>query len=101
MAEGNLGRLQALSIDAMGGRVSWTLERLIGAIVSAALVIGGSILVFARLGGWFHILGESMVSAGTFSRFLVCVGALRRDRGWPDSTRLYVTAENEDQLAML
>ena len=43
MAEGNLGRLPGL--EALGGRFSRNLERLTGVIASAALVIGGSMLL--------------------------------------------------------
>lgn len=81
IGEGNLGRIQIPGIDTLGGRVSRILERLIGAIVNAALVIGGSMLVLAPLGGWHHVLGEIMVVAGIFGTLLVCIGALRRDRG--------------------
>jgi ubiquinone biosynthesis protein len=81
IAEGNLGRLQAPAVEALGGRVSRILERLIGAIVNASLVIGGSMLVLARLGGWHHILGETMVASGIFGTLIIGIGALRRDRG--------------------
>ncbi|NVN91757.1 MAG: AarF/ABC1/UbiB kinase family protein [Desulfuromonadales bacterium] len=81
IAEGNLGRVQAPSVEALGGRLSRILERLIGAIVNAALVIGGSMLVLAPLGGWHHILGESMVFVGIFGTLLICIAALRHDRG--------------------
>jgi len=81
IAEGNLGRVQAPAVEALGGRLSRILERLIGAIVNAALVIGGSMLVHARLGGWLQILGEVMVISGIFGTLLVCIGALRHDRG--------------------
>ncbi|MCM2358415.1 MAG: AarF/UbiB family protein [Geobacteraceae bacterium] len=80
-AEGNLGRLQAPAVEALGGRVSRNLERLTGAIAYAALVIGGAMLVLAPLPSWHHILGETMVIAGIFGTLLVCIGALRRDRG--------------------
>jgi ubiquinone biosynthesis protein len=81
IAEGNLGRLQAPAIEALGGRISRNLERLTGAMVSAALVLGGSMLVAAPLGGWHHLLGEAMVIAGSFGTILVCIGIVRRDRG--------------------
>jgi len=80
-AEGNLGRLQAPAVEALGGRVSRNLERLTGAIAAAALVIGGAMLVLAPLGGWHHILGETMVIAGIFGTLIICISALRRDRG--------------------
>jgi ubiquinone biosynthesis protein len=80
-AEGDLGRLQAPAVEALGGRVSRNLERLTGAIASAALVIGGSMLVLAPQGGWHHNLGEAMVISGIFGTLIICIGALRRDRG--------------------
>jgi ubiquinone biosynthesis protein len=81
-AEGNLGRLQSPAIEALGGRVSRNLERLTGAIASAALVIGGAMLVAAPpLDSLHHIIGESMVIVGSFGTLLVCIGILRGDRG--------------------
>jgi len=81
IAEGNLGRIQAPSVEALGGRVSRILERLIGAIVNAALVIGGAMLVLAPQGGWHQVLGEAMVFAGILGTLLICIGAVRHDRG--------------------
>jgi len=81
IAEGNLGRIQTPSLEALGGRLSRLLERLIGAIVNAALVIGGAMLVLAPQRGLHHVLGEAMVISGIFGTLLVCIGALRRDRG--------------------
>jgi len=82
MAEGNLGRLQSPGIEALGGRVSRNLERLTGAIAAAALVIGGAMMTIAPPpGAWHHILGETMIIAGIFGTLLVCIGAVRRDRG--------------------
>jgi ubiquinone biosynthesis protein len=80
-AEGNLGRLQAPAMEALGGRISRNLERLTGAIASAGLVTGGAMLVIAPLAGWQHILGETMIIVGIFGTLLVCIGALRRDQG--------------------
>jgi ubiquinone biosynthesis protein len=81
MAEGNLGRLQAPAVEALGGRISRNLERLTNAIATSGLVIGGAMLVIAPLGGWHHILGETMVIAGIAGMVLVVFGLLRRDRG--------------------
>jgi ubiquinone biosynthesis protein len=81
LAEGDLGRLQAPAVEALGGRVSRNLERLTGAIAAAGLVIGGSMLVLAPLGGWHHVLGEVMVVSGILGTALISVGALRHDRG--------------------
>ncbi len=82
LAEGNLGRLQAPAVEALGGRVSRNLERLTGAIVSAALMIGGAMLVIAPpVGAWHQIVGETMVVIGVFGTLLVCIHTLRRDKG--------------------
>jgi ubiquinone biosynthesis protein len=80
-ADGNLGRLQVPAVEALGGRISRNIERLAGAIASAALVIGGGMLVLAPLRGWHHVFGEIMVVAGIFGTILVCIGIFRRDRG--------------------
>jgi ubiquinone biosynthesis protein len=81
IAEGDLGRLQAPSIEALGGRVSRNLERLTGAIISGALVIGGATMINTPEGGWHHLLGELLVSAGVFGAVIITIGAVRRDRG--------------------
>ena len=81
IAEGNLGRFQAPAVEALGGRISRNLERLTIAMASAALVIGGSMLVNAATPGWHHILGESMVYAGVIGTIIVWVGAVRNDQG--------------------
>jgi ubiquinone biosynthesis protein len=80
-AEGNMGRLQVPAVEALGGRISRNLERLAGAIVSAALVVGGAMLVLASVSGWHHVFGEIMVVVGIFGTILISIGALRRDRG--------------------
>ena len=82
IAEGNLGRLQAPAVEALGGRISRNLERLTDAIVSAALVIGGAMLVAAPTdGGWHHNVGQAMVITGVLGTLLVWIGVLRRDHG--------------------
>ena len=61
MAEGNLGRLQAPAIEALGGRIRRNVERLTGAIAAASLVIGGAMLVSASPdAGWHHYFGEAL-----------------------------------------
>jgi ubiquinone biosynthesis protein len=81
IAEGDLGRLQAPAIEALGGRVSRNLERLTGAIASAGLVIGGSTMITTPEVAWHHLLGEILVFAGVLGTFIITVGALRRDHG--------------------
>ena len=80
-AEGNLGRLQAPAVEALGGRVSRNLVRLTGAIAAAGLVIGGAMLVEGPLGGWHHELGEVMVFSGITAMIIVLIGILRGDQG--------------------
>ncbi len=80
IAEGNLGRVQAPALEALGDRISRNVERLAGAIAAAALVIGGSMLLIARLGGWHHILGQIMVTSGIVGMLINRIGALGRDR---------------------
>jgi ubiquinone biosynthesis protein len=80
-AEGDLGRLQAPSIEALGGRISRNLERLTGAIVSAALIISGSTMIVTPETGWHRILGELLISAGVLGTFFITIGAVRRDKG--------------------
>jgi ubiquinone biosynthesis protein len=69
------------AVEALGRRVSRNLERLTGAIAAAALVVGGAMLVLAPLGGFHHVLGETMVVVGILGTFVVAIGALRRDNG--------------------
>jgi ubiquinone biosynthesis protein len=81
IADGNLGRLQSPGIEAMGSRISRNLERLTGAIVSAALVIGGAMLSLAPPpDSWHHTLGEAMVIAGIIGTLFISIGALSRYR---------------------
>lgn len=82
ISEGNLGRLQAPAVEALGGRISRNLERLTGAIASAGLAIGGAMLTAAPLdAGLHHIAGQVMVTAGVIGTILVFMGVLRQDRG--------------------
>jgi ubiquinone biosynthesis protein len=82
IADGDLGRLQSPGIEDLGGRISRNLERLTGAIVTAALVIGGAMLSLALpQGSWHHTLGEAMVIAGIIGTIFICIGAFGRYRG--------------------
>jgi ubiquinone biosynthesis protein len=80
VGEGNLGRVQAPVLEALGDRITRDLERLAGAIASGALVIGGSMLLFARLAGWHHLLGLVMVISGFLGMLVTRIGAWRRER---------------------
>jgi len=81
IAEGNLGRVQAPALEALGGRVSHNLDRLSGAVAAGALVVGGSMLLMAQLGDWHHTLGEIMVISGIFGMLINRIRALLRHRG--------------------
>ena len=78
-AEGDLGRLPGL--EAMGARFSRNLERLASAIAFAALVVGGSMLLLTPMGGWHHVLGETMIVSGIVGMVIATIGALRREHG--------------------
>jgi len=82
IAEGNLGRLHAPAMEALGGRATRYLGRLPGAIISAALMVAGALLVVApRDAGWHHNAGEAMIVAGVFSTIMTFIKGLRPDRG--------------------
>lgn len=81
IAEGDLGRVQAPSLEALGGRVIRNLVRLTGAIASAALVVGGSMLLLTPMGGWHHRLGETMIITGIAGILIMSIGAFRSDQG--------------------
>lgn len=79
IAEGDLGRLPAL--EALGARFSRNLERLAGAVIFAALVISGAMLMLTPLGGRHHILGEAMIFSGVAGMVIAGVSAWRRSHG--------------------
>lgn len=78
IAEGNLGRVQSPALEAMGDRVSRSLDRLASTIAFAALVIGGSMLLFTTMGGWHHFLGTIMISSGIVGMIFIRFEASRR-----------------------
>ncbi len=78
-AEGDLGRLP--SLEALGARFSRNLERLAHAVIFAALMISGAMLMLMPLGGRHHILGEAMILSGIAGIIIGAIGALRRDHG--------------------
>jgi ubiquinone biosynthesis protein len=78
IAEGNLGRVQAPAVEALGDRISRDLKRLTGAIALAALVVGASMLEMVSLGGWRGLLGVTMIITGLIGTLVMSLGALRR-----------------------
>ncbi|MHB8708222.1 MAG: ABC1 kinase family protein [Desulfuromonadales bacterium] len=82
IAEGDLGRVQAPAVEALGGRVSRSLERLTSAIIAAGLMIAGGLMIVApKDAGWHHNTGQTILLAGIFWALIVAIQALRRDRG--------------------
>lgn len=81
IADGNLGRVQAPALEDLANRISRNLQLLAGAIAAAALVVGGSLLLFAQMGGWHHILGEAMVISGFVVMLIIRIGGWLRNRG--------------------
>jgi ubiquinone biosynthesis protein len=82
VAEGNLGRVHAPSVEALGGRISRNLERLTGAIAFGSLIVGGSMLLMPpMMAGLPHTLGEAMIVSGIVGMIFMLIGALLRDRG--------------------
>jgi ubiquinone biosynthesis protein len=82
IAEGNLGRFQAPAVEALGGRISRNLERLTGAIISAALMVAGGLMIAApKDAGWHHNVGQAMIVAGISWAIIIAVNTMRRDRG--------------------
>jgi ubiquinone biosynthesis protein len=80
IAEGDLGRVEAPALEALAARVSHDMGRLSSAVALGALVIGGSLLLVAQLGGWHHALGELMVVVGFAGMILIPVGRWLRAR---------------------
>jgi ubiquinone biosynthesis protein len=80
IAQGNLGRVQAPVLEALGDHISRNLERLAGAIAFAALVVGGSMLLMTTMGGWHDTLGETMIIGGIAGMLIIRIGTWLRDR---------------------
>lgn len=75
IANGELGRIHAPGIERKGRHLARGVERLTGAIASAAFLIAGSLLVVA--GGWHRPLGDVLLVVGILGSIAVAVGALR------------------------
>ena len=80
VAQGNLGRVQAPVLEAMGGRVIHNLERLAGAVAFAALVVGGSMLLMTPMSNWHDTLGVTMIGAGVAGMLITRIGTWLRER---------------------
>jgi ubiquinone biosynthesis protein len=82
LSDGNLGRVHAPAIEALGGRATRYLGRLQGTILTAALLISGALMVNSpQDAGWHHKAGEFMVYAGVLNAVLIQFKAMRRNPG--------------------
>lgn len=77
-ADGELGRVQMPEIEIIGRRTSRDLERLTGAVASAALIIAGALLV--TVGGWHRVAGDVLLTLGIAGTLATGLGSLRRPR---------------------
>jgi ubiquinone biosynthesis protein len=82
LSDGNLGRVHAPAIEALGGRATRYLGRLQGTILTAALLIAGSLLVNATQDSWWHhTAGEYMVYGGVINAVIIQLKSIRRNPG--------------------
>ena len=79
LGDGELGRLHAPALEALGRRVTRDVERLTGAVAAGALVVGGGLL--ATLAGWHGVAGDVLLGLGLLATIVVALGALRGTRG--------------------
>ncbi|MGE0158708.1 MAG: ABC1 kinase family protein [Gemmatimonadales bacterium] len=73
-ADGDLGSVHVPALEAAGRRASRDLERLTGALASAALVVGGALLV--GVGGLHRIVGDVLLAVGFMGTLASAFGAL-------------------------
>lgn len=75
IAAGDLGQVGAPGVEETGRRVTRGVQRLTGAVASAAFLVAGSLLVVA--GGWHRPLGDALLVIGIAGSAAVALGALR------------------------
>ena len=75
IADGELGRIHAPGVEDVALRMTHGVQRLTGAVASAAFLIAGSLLVVA--GGWHRPLGDALLAVGILGSIAVALGALR------------------------
>lgn len=78
LANGDIGKNYAPEVETLARRISRNTERLTGAVASAALVVGGSLLVL--VGGWHRWVGDALIVVGIAGTFAVALGVLRKPR---------------------
>jgi ubiquinone biosynthesis protein len=80
VSEGDLGRVESPSLEALGGRVIRTIGRLTSVIGAGALVIGGAMLSTAPGTGWHHPLGEDVFIFGLLSMSVILIATIFSSR---------------------
>lgn len=78
LADGEVGRVHAPELEGAARRASQDIERLTGAVASAALVIAGALL--ATTAGWHHVAGDVLLGLGIGGTLIVGAGAWRARR---------------------
>lgn len=73
IAEGELGKVEFPSVDALGGQVIRTFQRLASIIGAGALVVGGSQLAAAQGSGWHHVFGERTFIVGLIAMAVILI----------------------------
>jgi ubiquinone biosynthesis protein len=76
VADGELGQIRAPGLETMTRRASRDVERLTGAVASAAFVVGGAMLT--TIPGWHRSVGDALLAVGVLGTLAVALGALRR-----------------------
>lgn len=77
-ADGELGRVHAPGLERVGWRASRDVQRLTGAVTSAALVVGGALLT--TVSGWHRTVGDVLLAVGVLGTLAVALSALRKRR---------------------
>lgn len=78
VADGDLGRVHTPELTTLGQRVSRNLERLTGAVASAALIVAGAMLVMVD--GWHRLAGDVLLAIGVLGTTATALGAWRKPR---------------------
>jgi ubiquinone biosynthesis protein len=76
--DGDLGRVYAPGVERLAQRLSRDVERLAGAVASAALLVAGSMVV--GMDGWRGGLGTGLLIVGILGSLGVALGAWNRSR---------------------
>jgi ubiquinone biosynthesis protein len=78
VGDGELGRVSAPALEQVAQRASRDLERLTGALGSAAMLVAGALLV--SVGGGHRVLGDVLLVAGTLGTVATGIGAFAQRR---------------------